>query len=258
MPRFSTNISMMFLEHDPLDRVQAARDAGFAGIEIQFPYDMPAADWAAAKERAAVEFAVFNFPVGDMLEGGPGLAAMPGREAEFRDAVKRARDYADALRPRNVNVLPGFPPNDLGRERCLGVLADNLAYAAAEMEEVGSRVTVEAVNTRDRPGFFLSTSSEAIAAIDRAGHPNLAIEHDLYHMQIMEGDLIPTLERIVGRVGHIQFADTPGRREPGTGEIAFPNVFAAIDRLGYDGWVGAEYDPSARTEDSLAWLEPYL
>ena len=258
MPRFSANISMMFLEHDPLDRVRAARDAGFPGVEVQFPYGIPAAQWATAKESAGVEFAVINFPAGDLTEGGPGLAAMPGRETAFRDGVKRAKDYAALLRPRNVNVLAGWPPEDLGRERCLGVLADNLVHAAAEMEEVGARVTVEAVNTRDRPGFLLTTSAESIAVIDRAGHPNLAIEHDLYHIQIMEGDLIPTLERIIGRVGHIQFADTPGRHEPGTGEIAFANVFAAIDRLGYGGWVGAEYDPSGRTEDSLGWLRPYL
>lgn len=249
---------MMFLEHDLLDRVQAVRDAGFEGVEVQFPYVLPAADWAAAKAGAGVEFAVFNFPAGDLVEGGPGLAAMPGREAEFREGVKRAKEYAALLRPRNVNVLAGWLPGEHSRERCLGVLADNLAFAAAELEEVGSRVTVEAVNTRDRPGFFLTTSAESIAAIDRAGHANLAIEHDLYHMQIMEGDLIPTLERIIGRIGHIQFADTPGRNEPGTGEIAFANVFAALDRIGYDRWVGAEYDPTGRTEDSLDWLRPYI
>ncbi len=258
MPRFSANISLMFLEHDPLDRVEAVRAAGFAGVEIQFPYDIPAADWSVAKERAGVEFAVINLPAGDLMEGGPGPAAMPGREAEFREGVKRAMDYAAALHPRNVNVLAGWPPEDLGRDRCLGVLADNLAFAAAEFETVGSRVTVEAINTRDRPGFLLTTSTESIAVIDRAGHPNLAIEHDLYHMQIMEGDLIPTLERVIGRIGHIQFADTPGRHEPGTGEIAFADVFAAIDRLGYEGWVGAEYNPSGRTEDSLGWLRPYI
>lgn len=258
MPRFSANISMMFLEHDPLDRVQAVRAAGFAGVEIQFPYDIPAADWSVAKERAGVEFAVINLPAGDLMEGGPGPAAMPGREAEFREGVKRAMDYAAALRPRVVNVLAGEPPEDLGRDHCLGVLADNLAFAAAELETVGSRVTVEAINTRDRPGFLLTTSTESIAVIDRAGHANLGIEHDLYHMQIMEGDLIPTLERVIGRIGHIQFADTPGRHEPGTGEIAFADVFAAIDRLGYEGWVGAEYNPSGRTEDSLGWLQPYI
>lgn len=249
---------MLFLEREPLDRVQAARDVGFPGVEIQFPYDVPAAKWAAAKEKAGVEFAVINLPAGDLMAGGAGLAAMPGREAEFRDGVALAKDYAAALRPRNVNVLAGSPPDELGRDRCLGVLADNIAFAAAEMAEVGARVTVEAINTRDRPGFLLTTSSESIAIIDRAGHPNLAIEHDLYHMQIMEGDLIPTLERVIGRVGHIQFADTPGRHEPGTGEIDFPSVFAAIDRLGYDGWVGAEYVPSGRTDDGLGWLQPYL
>ncbi len=254
MPRFSANISMLFTEHALTDRVAAARDAGFAAVEVQFPYELPAEAWAEAAGRAGLGFAVFNLPVGDLIGGGPGLAAMPGREDAFRGAVAEGKSYAAAIKPGNVNVLCGWPPADLGRAACRATLVANLRHAAEELSDVGVRVLVEAVNTRDRPGYFLSNTADALAILEDADHPNLALEHDLYHMQIMEGDLVPTLERALPRIGHIQFADTPGRHEPGTGEINFPFVFDAIDRLGYDGFVGAEYVPTGRTEDSLGWL----
>ncbi len=258
MPRFSTNISVMFTEHDFFDRFQAARDAGFAAVEMQFPYEYPVDAIAAAREKAGIGFVVFNFPVGDMREGGPGLAAMPGREEAFRDAVAQGRLYAEALDTRNINILAGYPPPELGRERCVETMAGNVAHAAAAMAEIGVRVTIEAVNTRDRPGYFLSRTAEALEVLDKAGHANTGLEHDLYHMQIMEGDLLATIERHLDRIGHFQFADTPGRHEPGTGEINFPFLFEAIDRLGYDGMMGAEYAPTGTTADSLGWLKPYL
>jgi hydroxypyruvate isomerase len=258
MPRFSANLSMLFTEHAPLDRLTAARDAGFGGIEFQFPYDLDVDLLHRVKERTGVGVSVINVPVGDMLEGGPGLASIPGREATFRDAVALARRYAEALQPANVNVLAGRPPPEADRTRCRETLVANLRHAADVMGEIGVKLVVEAINTRDVPGFFLTRSVEAVAILDLAGHPNLVLEHDLYHMQIMEGDLVPTLERLLPRIGHVQFADTPGRHEPGTGEINFPFVFAALDRLGYDRWTAAEYTPTGPTEDSLGWLKPYL
>ena len=257
MPRFSANISMLFAERDWLDRPAAAAAAGFGAVEIQFPYDRPAADWHRAIDAAGLAVSVVNVPVGDMLDGGPGLAATPGRQAAFRRAAEQARDVAAALRPRNVNVLAGFPGlHGFARARCLATLAENLRVAADLMAGIGIGVVVEAVNTVDRPGFLLSTSEQALEAIDRAGHPNLSLEHDLYHMEIMEGRLILRLGEILPRIGHIQFADHPGRREPGTGSIDFPAVFAALDRLGYDGWCAAEYVPSRVTEETLGWMEP--
>lgn len=255
MPRFSANISMMFTEHDWLERPAAAAAAGFGAIEIQFPYDHPENQWRAAIEEASLAVSVMNIPVGDMLDGGPGLAAMPGRQLEFRRAVEQAHDVAAVLKPRNVNVLTGYPEK-AGHDRalCMATLVENLRMAADIMSDIGVGVVVEAVNTRDRPGFFLTTSEEALEAIDRAGHKALSLEHDLYHMDIMEGRLIERLEEIMPRIGHIQFADNPGRQEPGTGSIDFPAVFAAIDRLGYEGWVAAEYEPSTRTEETLGWL----
>ena len=255
MPRFSANISMLFAERPWLERPAAAAAAGFEAVEIQFPYDRPAADWRRAIEAAGLAVSAINLPVGDMLERGPGLAATPGREAAFRRAAETARDFAAALRPRSVNVLAGYPElHGHPRGRCLETLAHNLRLAAETMGEIGVGVVVEAVNIVDRPGFLLSTSEQALDAIDRAGHANLALEHDLYHMDIMEGRLVARLEEIVARIGHVQFADNPGRHEPGSGAIDFPAVFAALDRLGYDGWTAAEYRPSRRTEETLGWM----
>jgi hydroxypyruvate isomerase len=248
---------MLFHEHELIERMGAARRAGFEGVEIQFPYGIAVEDWLDAKRRTRLRIALFNVPAGDLTTGGPGLAAVPGRERAFHEAVAAAARYAEALRPAVVNVLPGAPPGEFERERCLATLAANLRHAATVMEDLGVRVVVEPVNTRDRPGFLLSNSAEALAAIDWAGHANLALQYDVYHMQIMEGDLTRTLERIIGRIGHIQFADPPDRHEPGTGEVDFPHLFGTLDRLGYDGWVGAEYIPSGATEETLGWFEPY-
>ncbi len=255
MPRFSANISMLFTERAWLDRPAAAAAAGFGAIEIQFPYDRPADDWRRAIEAAGLAVSVINLPVGDMLAGGPGLAATPGRQAEFRAAVETARDVAASLRPANVNVLTGYPErHGHERGRCLDTLAENLRLAADIIGGIGVGTVVEAVNTVDRPGFLLSSSEQALDVIDRAGHENLALEHDLYHMDIMEGHLIARLEEIAPRIGHVQFADNPGRHEPGTGTIDFPAVFAALDRLGYSGWTAAEYLPSRTTEETLGWM----
>jgi hydroxypyruvate isomerase len=252
--RFSANLSTLFLERAALQRPQAARDAGFSAVEIQFPYEHRSDDWARAIADAGVELALINAPVGDLLAGGPGLAAMPGRQAEFRRALTQARHYAERLSPRNLNILAGWPPAELGREACMRVLAGNLRLAAELMADIGVRVLVEAVNTRDRPGYLIARSDEALEAIDRAGHANLGLQYDLYHMQVMEGDLTRTLQRLHARIGHIQFADHPGRHEPGTGEIDFAHVFEVIDALGYEGFVGAEYAPSRVTEETLGWL----
>jgi hydroxypyruvate isomerase len=254
MIRFSANISTLFLERPELERPQAARDAGFTAVEIQFPYEHSAQAWKAALDAAGVELALINLPVGDMMSGGPGLASVPGREAMFADALAQAADYARVLRPRNVNVLAGWPGAAFEREACLATLASNLNMAAETMSRLGIGVVVEAVNTVDRPGYLISTTAQAIDVIDRAGHKNLGIQYDLYHMQIMEGDLIRTLQTFHDRIGHIQFADNPGRNEPGTGEIHFANVFAALAKLPYAGYVGAEYTSSKRTEETLGWM----
>ena len=250
MPRFSSNISMMFLEYDLLDRFQAAQNAGFGAIEIQFPYDTSVADLLIAKEDAGVDITVLNIGVGDLISGGPGIAAVPGREDHFKAAVEAAYDYAATLKPITMNVLSGWPSmEDFTREQCLDVLASNLNYAAAAFDDTGATVLTEAVNNKDRPGYLINHTAEALDVIDRAGHANLKIEYDLYHMQIMEGDLVNTLRETLDRIGNIQFADTPGRHEPGTGEINYRNVFKYIHSRGFDGVIGMEHGNSVKGPD---------
>lgn len=248
---------MLFGDLPLIRRFEAARAAGFRAVEIQFPYDAPAAELDAARRDAGVDVALINVPVGDFTAGGPGLAAMPGREDDFRAALDQAMEYAAVLKPRCMNVLAGAPPADMPRERCTETLVRNLQHAASTMAGAGIVATVEAINTRDRPGFFLASTADALAVIDWAAHPNLTLQYDLYHMQIVEGDLAATLEHHIGRIGHIQFADVPGRHEPGTGEINFDFLFGTIDALDYEGWVGAEYVPSMATEETLGWFQPY-
>jgi len=255
MPRFCANISMLFAERPVLERPAAARAAGFAGIEIQFPYDEATPEtWQRVLERGGLGVGVVNFPVGDLMQGGLGLSTMRDRQTAFRAGVAQAKDYAAAMRPYAMNVLAGPPPGEAERDDCLKVLAENLAYAAAELAPLGVRVVAEPLNTRDRPGWLLGTSTDAMIAVALAGHANLGIQYDLYHMHIMGDDLLATMRRLLPRVHHIQFADAPGRHEPGTGTLDFPALFAAVDAMGYRGWVGAEYSPSKRTEDTLHWL----
>ncbi|MBI3707342.1 MAG: TIM barrel protein, partial [Proteobacteria bacterium] len=175
----------------------------------------------------------------------------------FRAGIDTARRYAERLGVTRVNLLAGVPPTGADAARCRYTLVENMRAAAKAMAEIGATVCLEAINTRTVPGFFVSRSQQAVDLIAAAGAANLALQYDLYHMQIMEGDLVPTLERLKQRIGHIQFADTPGRHEPGTGEINFANVFAALDRIAYDGWVAAEYNPLGTTRDSLGWFEPW-
>ena len=202
MPRFSANISMLFCEHDLVDRPRAAKHAGFESFEVQFPYGLEIADWLDIRRRSRMPIALFNVPAGDLTTGGQGLAAIPGREHAFQEAVATAARYAEALKPAVVNVLPGAPSKEFERERCMATLVANLNHAAMVMANLGVGVVLEPVNTRDRPDFFLSNSAEALSVIDWADHANVSLQYDVYHMQIMEGDLSATLERIIGRIGH--------------------------------------------------------
>lgn len=253
MPRFSINVSMMLGEHAFLDRFQAAADLGFDGVDIQFPYDHPAEAVAARAAAAGVEVVLINVPAGDLMTGGDGLACVPGREREFAAGLSLARRYAAELGCRRVNVLSGRVPEgarcDLARE----TLVENLKRAADAFAPDGVTVMMEPCNTRDVPRYLVTRTRQAIALLDAAGRENLAVQYDLYHRQIMEGDLIGGLHAHLPRIAHIQFADAPGRHQPGTGEIAFERVFPAIDASGYGGWVGAEYRSTGKTGDSLGW-----
>ncbi len=259
MPRFSANITMMFREYPLPERFDAAKRAGFGAVEIAFPYDQPLAPLKDAKVRTGLDMTVINLPAGDVMTGGPGLAAMPGREDEFKKAVDTAYPYLEALRPGAVNVLAGHPPADeIGRDKCLDVMARNVAYAAKAFDGLGVRTIVEAINNVNRPGFLVHRTDHALDVIERAGVPTLGIEFDIYHMTIMGEDVVDRIARHRDKIGNIQFADDPGRHEPGTGSIDFNRIFPGIDAAGWTGYLAAEYVPSGKTEDGLAWMKPYL
>jgi len=253
MHKFSANLSTMFREHSLIDRPRAAAEAGFRAIEIQFPYELEYKALAAEISRYALAVSVINVPCGDFIDGGEGNSALPDRIDDFRESVLLAAKYARGLGALNVNILAGTPSID--DETAKNALADNLRHAATVFAKIGITVVVEAINDIDRPGFFLSTADAVIDIIDRADHPNLALQFDLYHTAMMGQPLVETFEKHADRIGHIQFADAPGRNEPGTGTIDFAPIFDAIDASPYDGWVAAEYFPANRTGDGLAWLK---
>jgi hydroxypyruvate isomerase len=257
MRRFSANISFMFKEYPMLERFAAARRAGFGAIEIAFPYDTPVEDLKAAKEAQGLDMTVMNVPAGDTMTGGPGNSAVPGREDDFKRALDEAVRYAAALKPGAVNVLSGAPLKEFERARCLDVMTRNAILAADAFAAIGIPTIMEAINTRDRPGTLLSRTEEAMEVVRRANHPNLGIEFDIYHMYVMGEDLVPTAAKYIEHIGNIQFADDPGRHEPGTGTCDFAAVFSGIEKAGWTGYFAAEYMPKAKTEDGLGWMKTF-
>ncbi|MEO5760631.1 MAG: hydroxypyruvate isomerase family protein, partial [Mesorhizobium sp.] len=210
---------------------------------------------AARLKKNGLSQVLFNLPPGDWARGERGIAVLPDRIHEFRQGVAKAITYAHALGCEQVNCLAGIAPQGVARDVLENVFAENLAFAAEKLGQAGIRLLIEPINTRDIPGFFLNTSDQALSLIDRVGSKNLFLQYDIYHMQIMEGDLARTIEANLGRIAHIQLADNPGRHEPGTGEINYPFLYDHIDRIGYSGWVGAEYKPKAGTEQGLGWFK---
>lgn len=257
MPRFSANLSTLFREHAPLDRPSAAHAAGFHCVEMQFPYDLDASELVARLTAHEQAVSVINIPCGDFVGGGEGNSAIADRSADFHDAVDTAKRYADTLRPLNVNLLAGAPSAGRDPAACRAALVDNIRHAASALAAIDIRLVVEAINTTSVPGFFLPTPDAVIDILDEAGHPNAALQYDLFHVEMMGLPQIETFAASRDLVGHIQFADAPGRHEPGTGTIHFGPIFNAIDASGYDGWVAAEYLPVERTEDGLGWMAEY-
>jgi len=254
MPSFSINISMMLREYPFLERSRAAADLGFAAIDIQFPYDEAPTAVGRAVRAAGVEVVLFNVAVGD-LAAGVGLASTPGLEGQFRAAVETACRYVDALGNRRVNVIAGCLPKGALRAGYVDTLVENLGFAVEAFAPFGVTVMLEPLNGRDVPGFLLPTTESAREVIARLGDDRVKIQFDVYHRQRAQGEIIAGLRENLPHIGHIQFADNPGRHEPGTGEINFDNLFAAIDASDYAGWVGAEYLPTGATADSLGWFD---
>lgn len=258
--RFSANISTMFKERPLLERFAAARAAGFPAVEIQFPYEAPLADVVRAKEAAGVLVDLVNLPAGDFSTGVRGIAALPGRAAEFRAAVALGRDYARALGARKVNVLAGIQPAGVERPACLAQFVENLRVAADALNPGGIRVLVEPINSIDIPGFLVSRTPEALAVVEEAAAGtarDLGVQADLYHMARMGEDAEAALLALGPRLGHIQFSDVPGRVEPGSGTLDWEAQFAAVAHSGYSGFVAAEYTPSRRTEETLGWMRKF-
>jgi hydroxypyruvate isomerase len=258
MPKFCANLTLMFNEVEFLDRFDAAAKAGFTGVEYLFPYVAPAAAVAEKLNKAKLTQVLHNLPAGNWGAGERGIGCHSDRTAEFEDGVDKAIDYATALGCRQINCLAGIRQSGRDPNDAREMFIRNLQFAAPRLQAAGIKLLIEAVNTRDIPGFFLTNTSQAVDIIKAVGSDNLFVQYDIYHMQIMEGDLAPTIEKHLKLIAHMQLADTPGRHEPGTGEINYDFLLGHVDKIGYQGWIGCEYKPAAKTEEGLRWTKPYL
>jgi hydroxypyruvate isomerase len=258
LPRLAANLSLMFNEVPFLDRFERAAAAGFTAVEFLFPYAWPAAQIRALLDRHGLQLVLHNLAPGDWDGGERGLAGLPGREAEFRASLAQGIEYARVLGVPRLHVMSGKLPAQLDADsRALArrTLVASMRLAAAEFAQAGLTLLVEPLNRHDMPGYFLSSSADGIALLDEVGADNALLQYDLYHMQRTEGEIANTITRLLPRIGHMQIADTPGRHEPGTGEMNYPFLLRHIDAAGYTGWIGCEYKPAGLTEDGLGWLD---
>jgi hydroxypyruvate isomerase len=258
MPKLAANLSTLFKEMPFPERFAAAAKCGFRAVEYQYPYEWRADELAARARQAGVEVVLHNMPRGDAERGEHGTACLPGREQRFRDDLERAIEYARAAGCKRLHCMAGVAPQGLERKVLHKTYVENLKYAAQRLEREGMQVLIEPLSARTVAGCFLTGSAQAAQALDDVAASNAFLQYDLFHMQIMEGNLAETLERLLPRIGHIQLADVPGRHEPGTGEINFDFLLRHIDRLGYSGWIGCEYNPLGDTLEGLKWAKPYL
>jgi hydroxypyruvate isomerase len=255
MPKFSANLTFLFTELPFLARFAAARANGFDAVEYVCLFDHPVEALADHLKRHHLMQVLLNIPHGNWAAGERGIAILPERVAEFRASLATTIAYCKALDCHQVNCLAGIAPPGADHARLTATFVENLRYAAPILKDEGIRLLIEPINTRDIPGFFLNRTQQAADILDAVGSDNLFIQHDLYHMQIMEGDLARTLEAHLPRIAHVQIADNPGRHEPGTGEINYGFLLRHLDHLGYTGHVGCEYKPSSTTLESLGWMK---
>jgi hydroxypyruvate isomerase len=270
MPKFAANLHYLFTEVGFLDRFAAAAEAGFRGVEFQVPYDYPGGELRARLDAHGLKMVLFDAPMGKWDAGDRGLAAVPGREAEFRASLPRAAEYAAALDCDLLHVMAGVVGSGVDHAQAERVYIENLRYAAAFFKPLGVRVVIEPINrqlgvvsggpsytTEGMHGYFLNHTDHARRVIERACSDNLFLHLDVYHMQLLEGHLASTIRESIGRLRHVQIAGVPGRHEPSVGEINYPYLFNLLDELGYDGWVGCEYRPIGHTVDGLGWANHY-
>ncbi len=257
MPKFAANLSMMFTEYPFLDRFEQAAKAGFKGVEFLFPYDFDPADLARRLKDHGLSQALINMPPGDWDAGDRGMAAIPGREAEFRATVEIALRYAQALGCKKLHAMAGLFPEGAERAVYEETYIANLRHAADRCAEAGITVLSESLNHRNVPGYFLSSVRQSEALIDRVNRPNAKVQLDIYHAQITGGDLTRLIESLAGKFAHVQIASVPDRHEPDEGEINYPHIYAVLEKAGYRDWIGCEYMPRAATHDGLGWLRAY-
>jgi hydroxypyruvate isomerase len=255
MPKFAANLTMLFNELPFLDRFEAAAAAGFTAVEYLFPYAYPVETLRERLRAFGLTQVLHNLPAGNWEGGERGIAILPDRVSEFRDGVAKAIAYARVLGCTQINCLAGIVPREVDGDRLFATFVGNLQFAAAALEADGIKLLIEPINTRDIPGFYLNRTRAALDIIEAVGSNNLYLQYDIYHMQIMEGDLARTIEANLPRIAHVQLADNPGRHEPGSGEIHYPFLFEHLDRIGYAGWIGCEYKPATTTLEGLSWLE---
>ncbi len=258
MPKFSANLSMMFTDTDFLSRFERAAASGFTGVEFMFPYDFDKHEIVEKLQKYKLQVVLHNLPAGNWDDGERGLACLPDRVQEFQDSVGQAIEYAKALKCPRLNCMAGLTPKNYTVEEIRQTYIDNLRFAAFALDNEGLRLMIEPINHIDMPGFHLNYTGQALDIIKEVGHTNLYLQYDIYHAQMLEGNLTQTIRENIKLIEHLQLADVPGRHEPGTGEINFTNLFRFIDESGYNGWIGCEYRPIDKTEDGLDWVRPYL
>jgi hydroxypyruvate isomerase len=257
MPRYAANLTLLFNEVGFLERFDAAARAGFSGVEYLFPYEYDKQELLERLHKHHLTQVLHNLPAGNWAGGERGIACHPDRTSEFAAGVEQAIDYATTLECTQVNCLAGIVPPGVSSAEAHATLVGNLRLAAPQCAAAGIRLLIEPINTRDIPGFFLTHTAQALEIIEEVGSDNLFLQYDVYHMQIMEGDLSRTIERALPKIAHIQIADPPARNEPGTGEIGWDFVLKRVDALGYQGWIGCEYRPAGDTVAGLAWRAKY-
>lgn len=249
---------MLFTELDFIDRFQAAKSVGFNSVEYLFPYDFDPNQLSESLNANGLKQVLFNLPAGDWASGDRGISCIPERVNEFQQGVGTAIRYAKALGCTQVNALAGIPPVNSDPDEIKDTFVNNLKFASSQLSTHGIRLLTEPINNLDIPGFYLNYTDQANLILDLVGSDNLFIQYDIYHMQIMEGDLVRTITNNFKKIQHIQLADNPGRHEPGTGEINYQYIFRTLDKLGYQGYVGCEYIPQSGTLDGINWIKPYI
>ena len=258
MPNFAANLTMMFNEYEFMDRFKAASQSGFIGIEFLFPYDYDKQEILENLKSNNLKQVLHDLPAGNWENGDRGNACQPNRVGEFQDGVGLAIEYARVLECSNVTCLAGIPDNTSNPEELRTTFVDNLKFAANELKKHDIKLLIEPINTIDIPGFYLTNTNQALSIINDVDSDNINLQYDIYHMQIMEGNLTRTIQANIDSIAHFQLADNPGRNEPGTGEINYPFIFDVIDKLNYNGWIGCEYKPLSSTENGLDWIKEHL